>query len=75
MPAVNAVIEQALQAAGAVNKAVAVRVQVADAEKTAVTFTAAPLAVNPVSVTVCGLVVIAKVCPFTFNVPVDGGFT
>ena len=66
-------VQLTLQAAGAVNKAVFVRVQVADAEKAAVTLTAAPLAVNPVSVTVWGLVVIAKVCPFTFNVPVAGG--
>ena len=66
-------VQITVQAAGAVNKAVVVRVQVAEAEKTAVTFTAALLAVNPISVTVCGLAVIAKDCPFTFNVPVAGG--
>ncbi len=63
-----------VQATGAVNKLLTVKVQVAFAEKFAVVFTTAPFAVKPVKVTVCGLDVMAKVCPFTFNVPVVGAF-
>jgi hypothetical protein len=46
--------------AGAVNKLLAVRAHPGEAEKLAVTFTVAPFAFNPVSVTVCGLLVMAK---------------
>ena len=62
-----------VQSTGAVKALVSVNVQVASAENTATTSTLFPSAVNPVSVTVCGLDVIAKLCPFTFNVPLAGG--
>jgi len=57
-----------------VNKAFSVREQLGAAEKLAVTLTAAPSATSPVSVTLCGLVPIANVCPFTTRLPVAGGF-
>lgn len=63
---------QALQEAGAVNELLTVKVQAASAEKVAVAFTAAPFAVSPVSVTDCGLEVMAKLCPFTTKVPEAG---
>ena len=62
------------QAAGAVNRLFEVIVQPASAEKAAVTFTALPSAGKFVSVTVCGEVPMAKLWPFTSNVPVAGAF-
>lgn len=74
-PGVIAVIAQATaHDGGAVNKPLTVTVQLGFAEKFAETPTEEPVAVKPVKVTVCGLAVMAKLCPFTINVPDAGGF-
>jgi hypothetical protein len=60
------------QATGAVNNAFCVSAHPASSENDAVTSTAKPSAVRLVNVTVCGEPVMAKLCPLTSNVPVEG---
>ena len=64
-----------IQERGEVNKPLLRILQVGSEENKALTSTGAPLAINPVKVIVCGLAEIEKDCPFTFNVPEEGGFS